>query len=156
MKQPTTNRFEGNDMTEDELKAAAAALGRKGGLAKSAAKTIAVRANARKRWDAFRQSRAAGEAEQQTTHNQTRKRKSAANVSSAWTEFDFWLEYVKTVWPDAVPLYETFVTCGARLHDCASHALVKCGRRWDHYAVLGETERRLKARATSEQRNIHQ
>lgn len=133
-------------MTEDELKAAAAALGRKGGLAKSEAKTIAVRANARKRWDAFRERRATGEAEQVI-----RKRKTTADVSSpVWTEFEFWREYVRTVFPDAVPLYETFVTCGARLQDAAAHALVKSGQRWDHYAVLRETEKRLKAPATSE------
>ncbi len=134
-------------MTEDELKAAAATLGRRGGLARSEAKTIAVRQNARKRWDAVRQRRAAGEAEHQTTCNQTRKRKTIANVSPVWNEVDFWREYVKTVWPDAVPLYETFVKCGARLQDAASHALVKCGQRWDHNSVLAETEKRLKARS---------
>ena len=122
-------------MTEDEtIKAAAATLGRKGGLAKSEAKTVAVRQNARKRRDAVRQRRAVGEAEQ-PTHTQTR-RKTTANASPAWNEVDFWREYVRTVFPAAVPLYETFVGCGARLQDAASHALVKCGQRWDHNSVL--------------------
>lgn len=129
-------------MTDETIKAAAAALGRKGGLAKSEAKTIAVRQNARKRWDAFRERRATGEAEQVI-----RKRRTTADVSSpVWTEFELWREYVRTVFPDAVPLYETFVTCGARLQDAASHALVKSGRRWNHDKALRETERRLKAR----------
>lgn len=136
-------------MEDETIKAAAATLGRKGGLAKSEAKTIAVRQNARKRWDTFRQRRAAGEAEQ-PTHTQTR-RKTTANASSpVWNEVDFWREYVKTVRPDAVPLYETFVGCGARFQDAAAHALVKSGQTWDHNSVLRETERRLKSQATSD------